>query len=654
MQKVFNLRYVFSLLALCCIISLNAFAAANQNFTMSADPSVLTVKTGEKMWIKLTLNFQKDWHTYSTKKFVDADGLGPEPTSIKVTPASAFSIARGMIQPKATKHHDEAFEMDVEYLSGKVVYEIPVIAKKDIDFNKDKINVVVYLQQCNDNTCMPPEDFKVTVSRKVYSSAATQATANEAVNVADTVAESAPQEEVQPTAEVKPTDATTAQATTEPEAAPEKADLLTTLILSMLAGFGAFITPCVFPMVPITVSFFTKRNEQNKGKGLRDALVYGLGIIFTFTLIGVLFSVLLGPTGVQDMAASPWFNIAIVLIFLLFGFSLFGAYELQMPTSWTNKLNAKSNSSSGIASVILMSITFALTSFSCTGPLIGAALVSASSGEWFYPMVSMLGFSTTLAAPFFLLALFPSALNSMPKAGGWMNNVKVILGFVVLAITLKYLNNALGAWNAEISRTFFLSIWTAISFIATIYMFGLFKTTYDAPVNNVGTVRLLFGMFFAALTFYMISGLVSNKQLGFLESMLPAIPETEMVVAAPGAAVQTAHAEWMHSYQEALEDAKKENRTLLVDFSGRTCTNCKMMEKKLYPNPEIQAMFAKFSLAKLLTDEPENKDIQLKKFNTVALPLYALINPADESIIATITYTDNPQEFMDFLRKGLK
>lgn len=656
MRKVFRCFTLLTILSLCFVLlSPNGNAAVEKHFKMSAQPSVLTAKSGDKFWIKLTINFEKGWHSYSTKKFTDADGLGPEATVIKVEPKSSIVIDGKMKLAKVKKHFDEAFEMNIEYLDANTVFEIPVTAKKDLDFSKDKINVVAYMQQCNDQTCLPPEDFKVLVGKTTYKSENTATVAEPETPATTPTVEPAAAHTTQEQVKETPKDAQKA-ATTNEAKPQEKADLLTTLILSMLAGFGAFITPCVFPMVPITVSFFTKRNEQNKGKGLRDALIYGLGIIVTFTSIGLVFSLLLGPTGVQEMAGSPWFNIAIVGVFLLFGFSLFGAYELQLPTSWTNKLNTKSNSSSGVASVILMSVTFALTSFSCTGPLIGAALVSASSGEWFYPMVSMMGFSTTLAAPFFLLALFPSALNSMPKAGGWMNNVKVILGFVVLAITLKYLNNALIVWNAEISREFFLSVWASISFLATIYVLGLFKTAHDSPVNAVSTIRLMFGLLFATLTFYLIVGLVSNKQLGFLESMLPAMPETEMVAAttAGGAAAPTAKAEWMHTYKEALADAKKENRTLLVDFTGKTCTNCKMMEKKLYPNPQIQAMFQKFSRAKLYTDLPENKDIQLKMFNSVALPLYALINPADESIIATITYTDSPEEFMAFLNKGLK
>ncbi len=650
---MFNTKYslrVFFITALALIcLSLNAYSASDRHFKLSAKPSELSVKSGEKFWVKVTMKFDKGWHSYSTKRITGPDGIGPEPTNFKFEPKSAIQIDGKLITPKVKKIYDEGFETNIELLEGSAEFEIPVKAKKDIDFTKEKINVVAIVQQCDETSCLPTTEFKAIIAKDIYKPTQALAQVESSAELkADTTvkAEVTATEQIKTNTEVKPAADKTEQT--------EKPDIWTTLILSMLAGFGAFITPCVFPMVPITVSFFTKRNEQAKGKGLRDATIYALGIIITFTAVGVLFSMAMGPGGAQELTGSPWFNLAIVAIFLLFGFSLFGAYELQMPTSWTNKLNAKSMNSTGVSSVILMSITFALTSFSCTGPLIGAALVSASNGDWFFPMVSMLGFSTTLAAPFFLLALFPSALNSLPRAGGWMNNVKVVLGFIVLAITLKYLNNALIVWNAEIPRELFISLWIGISLLLTLYTLGVFKTSHDAPVDRVGTLRLMFALLFAGLTFYLISGF-AGKQLGFLESFLPMPSETELVVSSvPGATTATAKAEWMPSYKDAIEDAIKNKRMLLVDFTGKTCTNCKVMKKKLYPNAKIQELFGKYSRAELYTDEQINKEIQLRLFNSVALPLYAIIDPNGEKIIAIIEFTQDADEFIAFLNKGIK
>lgn len=655
MNSIINFKKFLLVALMLVVANLSAITAGPQHFKAEAQPSKLELKAGEKFSVKVTLKFEKNWHSYGTRKIVGADGFGPEQTVIKVSPTSLATITGKMKLPKMDKHFDEAFETEVDYMPQNSVIEIPLTAKKDMDLRKDKLNVLLHMQQCDKTTCLPPDDFTVKVGTNTYTSTiiTEENTAPEAEEVA---VEETPAEEnvaTAPAAQPAEEEVKTEETTTAKSDAP---GFWTTLLLSMLAGLGAFVTPCVFPMVPITVSFFTKRNEQAPGKGLRDALVYALGIIFSFTLLGVLVAGLLGPAGMQELAASPWFNLAIVGIFLLFGFSLFGAYELQLPTSWTNKLNSKSNSTSGIASVILMAITFALTSFSCTGPLVAAALVSASQGEWFYPIVSMLGFSSMLALPFFFLALFPAALNKLPRAGGWMNNVKVILGFIVLAVTLKYLNNALLVWNAEISRDLFLAIWIAIAFLCTIYVLGLFKTNHDAPVNGVGVSRILFAMLFGTWMFYMITGIGNSRQLGFLESMLPMPSEeaTPALVAAGVTPAASAQLEWFDTYQAALDDAKANNRMLLVDFTGKTCTNCKMMEKKLYPNAKVQEALGKFSRAKLYTDKPENKDIQLKMFNTVALPLYAIIDPNTGKSIGTIDYTDDPDKFVEFLNKGIK
>lgn len=657
MDSLINFKKFLLVALMLVVANLSATAAGPQHFKAEVQPSKLELKAGEKFSVKLTLKFDKNWHSYGTRKVVGADGFGPEQTVIKVLPTSLATVTGKMKLPKMDKHFDEAFETEVDYLPHNTVIEIPLTAKKDMDLRKEKLNVLLHLQQCDNTTCLPPDDFTVKVGTNTYTSTIITdgATATEATEE-EVASEETPAKESVATSPASQPSKEVVKAEETPAAKSGAPGFWTTLLLSMLAGLGAFVTPCVFPMVPITVSFFTKRNEQAPGKGLRDALVYALGIIFSFTLLGVLVAGLLGPAGMQELAASPWFNLAIVGIFLLFGFSLFGAYELQLPTSWTNKLNSKSNSTTGVASVILMAITFALTSFSCTGPLVAAALVSASQGEWFYPIVSMLGFSSMLAMPFFFLALFPAALNKLPRAGGWMNNVKVVLGFIVLAVTLKYLNNALLVWNAEISRDLFLAIWIAIAFLCTIYVLGLFKTQHDASVNGVGVFRILFAMLFGTWMFYMITGIGNSRQLGFLESMLPMPSEedTPALVAAGLTPASSAQLEWFDTYQAALDDAKANNRMLLVDFTGKTCTNCKMMEKKLYPNAKVQEAFAKFSRAKLYTDKPENKDIQLKMFNTVALPLYAIIDPNTEKPIGTIDYTDDPDKFVEFLSQGIK
>ena len=331
--------------------------------------------------------------------------------------------------------------MELRHFEGKVEFIIPVKAKTDLNLNNDKIKVKSYMQLCDSTKCLPPEEFITEV---------------------------------------------------KPEAFQESGgNIFSFLWIAISAGALALLTPCVFPMVPITVSFFTKRAEVAKGKGLRDALIYAFGIIITFTSLGFLFSVIFGASGIQEFSKSPGVYLFIAFIFILFTFNLFGAYEIQMPTGLMNKLNAKSQKSSGIGSVILMGLTFSLASFSCTGPLVGAALIAAASGEWFYPIISMIGFSATLALPFFFLALFPSLLSALPKAGGWMNNMKVVLGFIVLATALYFINNALIQWGGGLSREIFLSIWTGIFLLTTLYIIGVFRMKSDTPLESIGSVLSL-------------------------------------------------------------------------------------------------------------------------------------------------------------------
>ncbi|MFA6571938.1 MAG: cytochrome c biogenesis protein CcdA, partial [Bacteroidota bacterium] len=434
MKRFFS---TFFLIALFSFIIVYAAPEGAKYIKTSAKPSKQKVSEGEKFTIQLTVNFSGEWYTYSLKKQENSEGLGPERTEIKIGSSNLLKI-NGKIQP--SKPHikdDPAYEMKVEYYKPTAEFEIPVTAKKAIDFSKDKIVIIARMQICNKTTCLPSEDYKVIVSKETYQATIVENSTQEKVEETKTVSA----ESATTTATIKQAERNNKanESTAKGKDSENKTGFLSMLLLAMAAGAAALLTPCVFPMVPITVSFFTKRFEQQKGsgKGLRDATVYALGIIVSFTLLGFIFSLLFGAAGVQNLTSNPWVAMFIAFIFLFFGLSLFGAYEIQLPTSLINKLNAKSQSSTGIASVILMAITFSLASFSCTGPLVGAALVGAAQGDWFYPIVSMVGFSTVLAFPFFFLALFPTAMNKMPRAGGWMNNIKGVLGFIVLAASLK-------------------------------------------------------------------------------------------------------------------------------------------------------------------------------------------------------------------------
>lgn len=632
-------------------------AQGEQHFKWTAQPSEKNVKSGDKFFIKVEFKFEKGWHTYSTKNIVGPDGLGPTATEISLEPKNAVSIKGKIKSPAPHRKFDEGFGTNIEELSGTFAFEIPVVAKKNLDFSKDKINVVAYVQQCK-QVCVPPTEFKIKVSNNPYKASNdvnTEDAADNSQNNAQAAVDTSQQANIKDTAKA----AVQAQPKQQIKGQEQPKDFWSALLLAMAAGAAALLTPCVFPMVPITVSFFTKRSEKTKGKGLRDAIVYALGIIITFTSLGVVFAaVFKSASAIQDFTANPWVNFVISAIFIIFALSLFGAYEIQIPTGLTNKLNQKSMKGDGIGSVILMGLTFSLASFSCTGPLVAAALVGAANGEWFYPIVSMIGFSTVLAAPFFLLALFPSALSAMPKAGGWMNNIKVVLGFVVVAATLKFLNNAFSDWGFGLSRELFLSIWVACSGLITLYIIGLFKTSHDSPVSTVSTVRLLWAMAFGTLTIFLMSGF-SGKSMGMVEAYLPAPEANESAASmAPGStnAANNPQDVWLEDYQQALQKAKAEGKALFIDFSGKHCTNCRMMERNMFPKASVQERLSKMVKVRLITDLRDDKSqasrkMQETKYQSTALPLYVIITP-DEQELGRIAYTDNEAEFLKFLDLG--
>ena len=629
-------------------INFSSMADENKHFKVTLQPSKQTVEAGEEFTIRASFEFEKGWYTYSIKSQVSSEGIGPTPTEM-VVKSEDFLEATGKANHKApTVKYDEGYEMDIEYFKGHFYLDLPVKAKKKIDFTKDKISIEVYLQQCTDVSCLQPMSFMETVSAEIFDPAAG---GTDEQGKPEEAATEAAAEKQNDKAEAASTEKTVEKAEVKDQESDLEKSLWAIIWQSMLAGAGALLMPCVFPLIPITVSFFTNRMDQAKGKskGLRDATAYALGIILTFTGIGVLFALIFG-TAAKEIMTSPGVYIFIAGIFLLFGFSLFGAYEIMLPTSLINKLNAKSQQGDGIGSVLLMGLTFSLASFSCTGPIVLTALFSIASGDFLYPIISMLAFSTVLAAPFFFLALFPSLMAKMPKSGGWMNNLKVVFGFIILAATMYYINNAFIKWDIEFfTRESFLAVITGIMLMTSLYIIGLFKFKLDSPVSTVGTPRMLFAVIFFSITFYLMTGLFGYN-LGELETFLP--QERSEYMNSTGVVEQKL--DWLHDYKEGVEIAKKENKKIFLDFTGETCTNCKKMEKKVFTKPEIKERLEKFVRIKLYVDEKEILEFQKEKFNDVGQPFYGILNP-DESIIATQQGAEwDVEKFAAFLDKGLK
>ena len=435
------------------------------------------------------------------------------------------------------------------------------------------------------------------------------------------------------------------------------------------AGFGllALLTPCVFPMVPITVSFFTKRNAGSKKEAAKDAFLYAGGIVVTFIVLGFLLSLIAGPAGINEFAANPWANLIIAAIFIAFALNLFGLFEIGVPSSVLSKLNMTAQKSKNrMFSVILMGFVFSLTSFTCTVPFVGTLMVAFSRGAWFVPLIGMLVFASIFAAPFFLLALFPSAMKSLPRSGTWMNNVKVVMGFLEIAAALKFFSNVdlIWAWHF-FSRDLVLAAWIAIAIITTVYLLGRFQLSHDTPVEQIGALRVLMAVAFLAIGIYLYTGL-NGRPLGQLDGFLPpadnggSMVETASMISSPspsasnGTKVSQQAEQWIPSYTTALVEAKKTGKNIFIDFTGYTCTNCRAMEATIFSRQDVKQIFHNFVLARLYTDNgtplnDSNRDMEENRFNTIALPFYVIVSPDDKPLATFPGFTRDADAFKNFL-----
>ena len=652
-------RIVILFVILFCAYSANA-QTPKVNINTQSEKN--EVEKGEQFNIRIQVTLPSPWHTYDIKEQLNADGIGPSATIISFEPKELLDIVGKIKTSKPRKKYDEGFEIDVFYFNKSFEFIVPVKANKNINFAKDKIEAVLDMQLCNTTICLPPNEYKSKISSTSY----IVTTEEENDVVIDLVENSVDNKEE---LNASPQTATIQKTEAQEEIDRKKEEgFLSFLWFAMIAGALSLLTPCVFPMIPITVSFFTKRAEKQKTNPLKDASVYAIGIMLTFTCLGFLISVIFSATGIQSFASSGWVNLFIATIFIIFAFNLFGAFEIQLPSGLMNKLNKKSGEGTGIISVIFMALTFSIASFTCTVPFVGSALLAASDGEWFYPIIGMLGFSGVLAAPFFLLALFPTALKKMPKSGGWMNNVKVVMGFILIAVSLKFFSTVDLAWNWGIlPRELFLSIWVAICLLIVLYILGVFRLQHDSKTEGLTAIRVVWSIIFATLGFYFLTGMLGKTLGGNIDAFIPPAEYTEMVGASSitqttNISTQTSDAEnnliWLNDYNEGLRMAKEIGKPLFIDFTGFACTNCKWMEQNMFKKTEISSLLNEFVKVKLYTDrrgEPytSNKKLQEEKYGSVALPLYVILSP-DADFIGTKAFTRDINEFVTFLNKGIE
>jgi len=605
-------------------------------------PGKASVDSEGRVSFRVQAEILPGWHLYSTQL---ADG-GPVATSFSLPDGGSFiSVAES--RPESA--YDPNFELQVAWFKESATFDLVIKPGSQTG----NLNLQIRFMACNDNVCAPPA--KITLSIPYPVTAGKPAAAEKiALAPAAFSPDTTPKTEI-PAPGKEPVLAGTTT---------DGLSLWAFIWLAMSVGALTLLTPCVFPMIPITVSYFTKRQEKTSGTAIRDSVIFMAGIVLTFTLLGFFLAVLFGAAGITNFSTNPWINLAVGLLFVFFALNLFGMFEIGLPASLQTRLTLAS-SGGGITGIILMALTFTVTSFTCTMPFVGTILVSASQGDWFFPVVGMLAFSFVFSIPFFFLSLFPSWMNRLPKSGNWMLSVKVLMGFLEIAAAFKFFSNADLVYQWEIlTRDRFLAVWAAISLASALYLFGVFRLAHEAEdTGGKSPVRILIGIFFLYLTFDFTAG-IFGKRLGELDAFMPPqdYGRTQFVTTGPGAGVPGPGKQgpvWLSSLDEGKNASAQSGKPIFIDFTGYTCTNCRWMEQNIFTRPEISALLNDFVLVKLYTDGDgaayeANQAYQESKFGTVALPLYAVLTPEEKILGKFEGMTRNPAEYESFLKSVLQ
>lgn len=598
-------------------------------FTVTEIPE--QVQAGEVFSVVVEATIEDNWHLYSILNDSDA---GPYPTAFTAK-SHNFVLAGEVSESEADIEYDPNFEAELGWHAQTATFTIPVAVKTNLS-GTQTLDIDVFYQVCDDRVCLPPKHKSIIADVYVEGVAQTPYEASVAEGSVTTGSK-------------------------EARSLASGKGIFSFLWIAILAGFAALLTPCVFPMIPLTVSYFSKQDEQKKGVG--QALFFGVAIIITFTLIGIILAAIVGASGAQNFAASPLVNALIAIVLIAFALSLLGMYELQLPHQLTNFLNRKSNESSGVLGIVFMAMTISAVSFSCTAPFVGAVFAATAGGEWFYPILGMVGFSAAFASPFVLFAMFPKWLQSLPKSGSWMNLVKVLLGFIELAAAIKFISNVdlvLG-WGL-VSRPFAIALWIAIFFIAGLYVLGIIVLKHETKPEYVSTGRLMLSLPFFLFSFYLIPGLM-GASLGIWDSWLPPKMQTDVsvvgtIAAMGGGGNSSESAEgWTQNYTAAIAEAKAEGVPVFIDFTGYTCTNCRAMESNVFPLEEVRERFSQMKLVQLYTDggtdAQKNQQLQFNLTGNVALPTYVILDPENEQVLAQELGYIPAEKFVSFLNKGL-
>lgn len=622
-----------------------------------------------------------EYHIFSLKHDpMAADGTG-------IVPEFKFKA------DKSFKTIGKPFEVGVplvqkDELGTSLYYENKAVFKQKIEILSDvafTANCNLFFQLCNHEGCLPPFDY--TAKFKVSGYKASGA----AAEVADTTTSAQTEG-----ADTNSTETTMDQAPAPIQQKEKKKDSnVVIFIAGFIAGLVALLTPCMFPMIPMTVTFFTKQSKTRR-EGIFKALIYGASIVLIYVAFGLVFTAIMGPLGLNDLSTNVWMNLIFFSIFVLFAFSFLGAFEIQLPNSWVNKMDQQADRG-GYIGIFFMAFTLGLVSFSCTGPIIGSLLVeAATSGSYLTPAVGMTGFSLALAIPFTLFAIFPGWLNSLPQSGGWLNSVKVVLGLTELALALKFLSSVDLAYHWDLlTREWFVGIWFVLFFIMGIYLLGKLQFSHDSPVQKLSVTRFMFALIALVFSVYLFTGMFGapltlidgiapprthsednfrwvngGQETGLVEDSISAQFAADMHPVGDGSILV------FHDLEKGRAYAKKRNLPILLDFTGHACQNCRKTESTVWTNDEIRPMLQKqFVIISLYVDDREmlpaseqrvsklsgairtvgNKwaDYQMTRYKSFQQPLYVVTDHEGNDLTQAIGYTPDIESYKKFLEGGI-
>ena len=675
------MKKIASILLLLTALTTVAFAQMVEPIHFSAQ---LKTSSTDEAEIIFTARIDKGWHLYSTELGED----GPISASFHINKMDgAQTVGKLMPRGKEVSQFDNMFGMKLRFFEGTGSFV------QKIKFTKANYDIDCYLEYgaCNDEMCLPPSQIALVKKGQAPVVASTEkkdadktkdkekqepaVTMEQPVSATDSTPSTPSADIIEKTM----TDEGQMQKLWKPVIEEMKAydesttdtSLFYIFLAGLVGGFLALFTPCVWPIIPMTVSFFLKRNKERK-KAIREAVSYGVSIIVIYVLLGMLVTLLFGASALNALSTNAVFNIFFCLLLVVFAASFFGAFELTLPSSWSNKIDQKSESTSGILSIFLMAFTLALVSFSCTGPIIGFLLVAVSTqGNLLAPTIGMLGFAIALAIPFTLFALFPSLLKSAPKSGGWMNTVKVVLGFIELAFALKFLSVADLAYGWHIlDREVFISLWIVIFGLLAIYLFGWLKFPHDEPEHRTNVPQFFLGMISMAFSIYMLPGLW-GAPLKAISAFAPPMNTQDFNLQ------ETVVEAKYTDYDEGMAAAARQGKPVMVDFTGFGCVNCRKMEAAVWTDPKVaQILNNDYVLISLFVDDktPLKQAIEVTENGTTRTlrtvgdkwsylqrtkvgantqPYYVLLDNEGMPLNCGRSYDEDIQQYIEFLQKGL-